>query len=88
MTFGVLAVIIVGAFALYRSWATAPTTEQGGLNDYGAPAPEETGVAAVAPESQASHRDGVYTFLVSGIDVVGYHNDTNLVGMFDTVEAN
>ena len=87
VTFGVLAVIIVGAFALYRSWATAPTTEQGGLNDYGTPAPEETGVAAVAPESQASHRDGVYTFLVSGIDVVGYHNDTNLVGMFDTVEG-
>ena len=41
----------------------------------------------MAPESQASHRDGVYTFLVSGIDVVGYHNDTNLVGMFDTVEG-
>lgn len=85
VTFGILAVVIIGAFAWYRNWARAPETGQGGLNDYGTPAPEETGVAAVAPENAANHRDGVYTFLISGIDVVGYHNDTNLVGMFDTV---
>lgn len=85
VTFGILAVVIIGAFAWYRSWARAPETGQGGLNDYGTPVPEETGVAAVAPENAANHRDGVYTFLISGIDVVGYHNDTNLVGMFDTV---
>ena len=85
MTFGILAVVIIGAFAWYRNWARAPETGQGGLNDYGTPVPEETGVAAVAPENAANHRDGVYTFLISGIDVVGYHNDTNLVGMFDTV---
>lgn len=85
VTFGILAVVIIGAFAWYRNWARAPETGQGGLNDYGTPAPEETGLAAVAPENAANHRDGVYTFLISGIDVVGYHNDTNLVGMFDTV---
>lgn len=85
VTFGILAVVIIGAFAWYRNWARAPETRQGGLNDYGTPVPEETGVAAVAPENAANHRDGVYTFLISGIDVVGYHNDTNLVGMFDTV---
>ena len=85
VTFGILAVVIIGAFAWYRNWARAPETGQGGLNDYGTPVPEKTGVAAVAPENAANHRDGVYTFLISGIDVVGYHNDTNLVGMFDTV---
>lgn len=85
VTFGILAVVIIGAFAWYRNWARAPETGQGGLNDYGTPVPEETGVAAVAPENAANHRDGVYTFLISGIDVVGYHNDTNLVCMFDTV---
>ena len=85
VTLGILAVVIIGAFAWYRNWARAPETGQGGLNDYGTPVPEETGVAAVAPENAANHRDGVYTFLISGIDVVGYHNDTNLVGMFDTV---
>ncbi len=84
ITLGVLAVVIIGAFVWYRNWATAPVTD-GGLNDYSTPAPEETGVAAVAPESSGGKRDGVYTFLISGIDVVGYHNDTNLVGMFDTV---
>ena len=82
-----LAVLAVGAYAGYRVWAKAPETEQGGLNDYTAEQPEESGVAAEAPDSAASHRDGVYTFLISGIDVVGYHNDTNLVGMFDTVNG-
>ena len=84
-TFGILAVIIIGAFAWYKNWAKAPDIGGGGLNDYSTPAPEETGVSAVAPQSNATHRDGVWTFLISGIDVVGYHNDTNLVGMFDTV---
>ena len=87
VTLGILAVVIIGAFAWYRSWAKAPDTAGGGLNDYGTPAPEETGIAAVAPDSTGNKRDGVYTFLVSGIDVVGYHNDTNLVGMFDTVNG-
>ena len=82
-----LAVLAVGAYAGYRVWAKAPETEQGGLNDYTAEQPEESGVAAEAPDSAASHRDGVYTVLISGIDVVGYHNDTNLVGMFDTVNG-
>ena len=82
-----LAVLAVGAYAGYRVWAKAPETEQGGLNDYRDEQPEESGVAAEAPDSAASHRDGVYTFLISGIDVVGYHNDTNLVGMFDTVNG-
>ena len=82
-----LAVLAVGAYAGYRVWAKAPETEQGGLNDYTTEQPEESGVAAEAPDSAASHRDGVYTFLISGIDVVGYHNDTNVVGMFDTVNG-
>lgn len=86
VTFGVLAVIIIGALAWYKSWAKAPDIGQGGLNDYTTPAPKESETVAVAPESDATHREGVYTFLISGIDVVGYHNDTNLVGMFDTVE--
>lgn len=86
-TFLTLTVLAVGAYAGYRVWAKAPETEQGGLNDYTTEQPEESGVAAEAPDSAASHRDGVYTFLISGIDVVGYHNDTNLVGMFDTVNG-
>lgn len=84
-TIGVLAVVLIGAVIWYRNWAKAPDIGGGGLNDYDTPAPVETGETAVAPESDATHRDGVYTFLISGIDVVGYHNDTNLVGMFDTV---
>ena len=87
VAFLTLAVLAVGAYAGYRVWAKAPETEQGGLNDYTTEQPEESGVAAEAPDSAASHRDGVYTFLISGIDVVGYHNDTNLVGMFDTVNG-
>lgn len=87
MTFAVLAVIVVGAFAWYRNWAKPPETDQGGLNDYTSAAPEETGIAAVAPDSSGGKREGVWTFLISGIDVVGYHNDTNLVGMFDTVSG-
>ena len=87
VAFLALAVLAVGAYAGYRVWAKAPETEQGGLNDYTTEQPEESGVAAEAPDSAASHRDGVYTFLISGIDVVGYHNDTNLVGMFDTVNG-
>ena len=83
-----LLVVVIGAYAGYRIWAKAPAQEQSGLNDYSSPAPEESaGVAAVEPQNAANHRDGVYTFFIAGIDVVGYHNDTNMVGMFDTVNG-
>lgn len=84
----VLAVVVIGVYAGYRAWAKAPTQQQSGLNDYTTPAPQESeGVSAVEPENVANHRDGVYTFFIAGIDVVGYHNDTNMVGMFDTVNG-
>ena len=86
-TFLTLAIVIVGAYAGYRIWAQRPSQEQGGLNDYSSAPPEETGIAAEAPQSAESKREGVWTFFIAGIDVVGNHNDTNMVGMFDTVNG-
>ena len=84
----VFAIICAGAYGAYRVWASAPEQEQGGLNDYTTPAPEDTGPQAEEPESAAANkRDGVWTFYIAGIDVVGNHNDTNMVGMFDTVNG-
>ncbi len=80
-------VLAVGAYAGYRIWAQRPGQAEGGLNDYSTPDPQETGVAAEAPQSAADKRDGVWTFFIAGIDVVGNHNDTNMVGMFDTVNG-
>ena len=82
----VIAILCVGLYGGYRIWAVAPQTEQGGLNDYRDETPAETD-GAVAPESAVDKRDGVWTFFIAGIDVVGNHNDTNMVGMFDTVEG-
>ena len=82
-----LVVLAGGLFAAYRVWAQRPDQQQGGLNDYSDPEPAETGVGAVAPQSDANKRDGVWTFFIAGIDVVGNHNDTNMVGMFDTVNG-
>ena len=86
--FGVLLALCVGLYTGYRLFATAPEVEQGGLNDYTDTTPVETGPQAEQPESAAANkRDGVWTFYIAGIDVVGNHNDTNMVGMFDTVEG-
>ena len=82
-----LVVLAGGLFAAYRVWAQRPDQQQGGLNDYSDPEPAETGVGAVEPQSDANKRDGVWTFFIAGIDVVGNHNDTNMVGMFDTVNG-
>ena len=42
----------------------------------------------VAPgQADSNRRPGVWTFLVSGLDREGLHTDTNIVGMFDTVEG-
>ena len=83
----VLIVLALGLYTGYRLWAKAPETEQGGLNDYTSAPPEESGAAAVEPESAEEKRDGVWTIFVAGIDVVGNHNDTNMVAMFDTVNG-
>lgn len=82
-----LVVLAGGLFAAYRVWAQRPDQQQGGLNDYSDPEPAESGVGAVEPQSDANKRDGVWTFFIAGIDVVGNHNDTNMVGMFDTVNG-
>ena len=89
--FQVLVAVAVAAIALClaaRAWIRLPdipnlptgtgTTESGETGFEGAELPEV---------AKSGRKDGVYTFLISGIDVVGYHNDTNLVGMFDTVNG-
>lgn len=65
----------------------------------GSPAPPETtgtpdpgtddGVVAEAPDiiDAANRREGVYTFALMGLDVVGNNMDVIVVGMFDTVEG-
>lgn len=47
--------------------------------------PTDNGVAAVEPDviDANNRRDGVYTFVISGLDREGLHTDTNIIGMFD-----
>lgn len=60
-----------------------------------APVDTDPGASAVVPTEEpiegeapdvvnGSHRDGVYTFAVIGLDVADHKADTNLLGMFDT----
>ncbi|MDO4567168.1 MAG: LCP family protein, partial [Oscillospiraceae bacterium] len=95
----VLAVLLavgVGGYTWFRGWARPidiasnnPTRQTQQPSDSGGDIAGATpGVEGVAPELTGDNRkEGVYTFLVSGLDREGLHTDTNIVGMFDTVNG-
>ena len=89
----VLLILCVGGYAGFKIWAKPADVQTGGPNTYddgtgGDNGSSTGGVEGVAPEqADSKRRDGVWTFLVSGLDREGLHTDTNIVGMFDTVEG-
>ena len=89
----VLLILCVGAYAGFKIWAKPAATQSGGPNTYdtdgtGDDGGSDSGMDGVAPDqADSNRRDGVWTFLVSGLDREGLHTDTNIVGMFDTVEG-
>ena len=94
ITVCVLLILCVGAYAGFKMWAKPAATQSGGPNTYdsddgsGDSSSSTGGVDGVAPDqADSNRREGVWTFLVSGLDREGLHTDTNIVGMFDTVEG-
>lgn len=89
----VLLILCIGGYAGFKMWAKPAATQDNGPNTYdNADAGDDDGSAGgvdgVAPDqADSNRRPGVWTFLVSGLDREGLHTDTNIVGMFDTVEG-
>ena len=90
----VVLILCVGGYAGFKMWAKPAATQSGGPNTYdtdgtsGTSGSSTGGVEGVAPDqADSNRRPGVWTFLVSGLDREGLHTDTNIVGMFDTVEG-
>ena len=84
---GVLLILVIGGFAAFKIWAQPAAVSDGGLNTYddANDGDDSGGIEGVAPDqADSKRRDGVWTFLVSGLDREGLHTDTNIVGMFDT----
>ena len=83
---GVLLILVIGGFAAFKIWAKPAATRDDGPNTYDDGGQGDTGgVEGVAPDqADSKRRDGVWTFLISGLDREGLHTDTNIVGMFDT----
>lgn len=84
---GVLLILVIGGFAAFKIWAQPAAVSDGGLNTYDDAnnGDGSGGIEGVAPDqADSKRRDGVWTFLVSGLDREGLHTDTNIVGMFDT----
>ena len=86
MALGVLLILVIGGFAAFKIWAKPAATRDDGPNTYDDGGQGDTGgVEGVAPDqADSQRRDGVWTFLISGLDREGLHTDTNIVGMFDT----
>ena len=74
-----LLILCVGAYAGFKIWAKPAATQSGGPNTYdtdgtGDDGGSDSGVDGVAPDqADSNRRDGVWTFLVSGLDREGLH---------------
>lgn len=90
----VILVLIFGAVAAYMIWEKPPERQGGGLVDPTAPSVSPDGDVSASPSAQptedpdagapASLNENMYTFLVVGLDKVGYNTDTMMVGRMDT----
>ena len=90
----VILVLVFGAVAAYMIWEKPPERPGSGLVDPIAPSVSPTGDASVSPSVEptedpnagapASLNENMYTFLVVGLDKVGYNTDTMMVGRLDT----
>lgn len=91
----VILILIFGAVAGYMIWEKPPARPGGGLVDPTAesvPPAAETLAPTETPEptedpnagAPASLNEYMYTFLVVGLDKVGYNTDTMMVGRIDT----
>lgn len=90
----VILVLIFGAVAAYMIWEKPPERQGGGLVDPTAPSVSPDGDVGVSPSVQptedpdagapASLNENMYTFLVVGLDKVGYNTDTMMIGRMDT----
>lgn len=90
----VILVLIFGAVAAYMIWEKPPERQGGGLVDPTAPSVSPDGDVSVSPSVQptedpdagapASLNENMYTFLVVGLDKVGYNTDTMMIGRMDT----
>jgi len=82
---GVVAALLIALFAAYKLFVKPPKVVDDGptaatgsdIKD-----PEEN-----APATESGRRDGVYTFLLVGLDRVGNNTDTIMVGCLDTVKG-
>ena len=88
----VILILAIGGFAAFKIWAKPAAVKDNGPNTYdtddGSSDNTIGGVEGEAPEqADSKRRPGVWTFLVRGLDREGLHTDTNIVGMFDTVEG-
>ena len=86
VTLAVLLVLGVGVYAGVRAWMKPPDIGTKDPDNVAETAPPtDNGVAAVEPDviDANNRRDGVYTFVISGLDREGLHTDTNIIGMFD-----
>lgn len=90
----VILVLIFGAVAAYMIWEKPPERPGGGLVDPTAPSVSPDGDVSASPSAQptedpdagapASLNENMYTFLVVGLDKVGYNTDTMMIGRMDT----
>lgn len=90
----VILVLVFGAVAAYMIWEKPPERQGGGLVDPTAPSVSPDGDVGVSPSVQptedpdagapASLNENMYTFLVVGLDKVGYNTDTMMIGRMDT----
>lgn len=91
----VILVLVFGAVAAYMIWEKPPERQGGGLVDPIAPSvspsgDEQSPEPSVEPTEDpnagapASLNENMYTFLVVGLDKVGYNTDTMMVGRLDT----
>ena len=90
----VILVLVFGAVAAYMIWEKPPERPGGGLVDPTAPSVSPDGDVSASPSAQptedpdagapASLNENMYTFLVVGLDKVGYNTDTMMIGRMDT----
>lgn len=94
---GVFLLLCVGAYAVFEMWIQPPPVALDGPNTFTEQPTDDGGASTATPEPSIDvvapdtigegRRPGTYTFIIAGLDVEGNHNDTNILGMFDTVEG-
>lgn len=83
ITLCVVIVLAAALFAAYRLLIKPPEVAQGGP----AAVPSNAVSGKDAPKTDSGRREGVYTFLVVGLDRVGNNTDTIMVGCLDTKQG-